>query len=131
MRFVVSMLLMLVMYASCREGLLSTDVECSECYYPEPDSADLVIYLTINEKFPEVPLIVYKGNIEDDQIEYIDTAFSTPYYLWVPVNKKYSVKAEYKKGNATLFVVDGTKLKTSLVEDECDGECYVIKNEHL
>jgi hypothetical protein len=120
-----------VVIASCDGNLLNTNIDCSECYYIEPDSADLVINLTIDERFPHVPLVVYRGEVEDNHIEYTDTAYASPYYLWVRVGQKYSVKAEYKKSHAALFVVDCTKIKTNHVQDECDEDCYTIEKETL
>ena len=128
---VLSVLSVLLLCFSCGEKILTGDVDCAECYREKPDSADLEISLTFNDEFTEVPLVVYRGDVEDNNIEYLDTAYESPYYLYVPVDKKYSVKAEYKKSDAILYAVDGTKLKVLLVTDACDAECYVIENETM
>jgi hypothetical protein len=90
---VLSVLSVLLLCFSCGEKILTGDVDCAECYREKPDSADLEISLTFNDEFTEVPLVVYKGDVEDNNIEYIDTAYESPYFLYVPVDKKYSVKA--------------------------------------
>jgi hypothetical protein len=131
MRHALLLIIISAVLASCNGNLFNSNVDCSECYYIEPDSADLVVELTIDERFRYVPLVVYQGEVEDNRIEYTDTAYASPYYLWVRVGQKYSVKAEYKKSHATLFVVDGTKIKTNHVQDECDEECYTIEKEAL
>jgi hypothetical protein len=124
-------LMIVLLPTSCGEKIFTGDVDCSECYREKPDHADLVIDLTFDADFQAVPVVVYKGDVEDNQVMCRDTAFSTPYYCYVPVNARYSVRAEYKKGASTLFAIDGTKLKILLVTDACDAECYVIRGGKL
>ncbi len=121
-------LLTLSLY-SCEEKVYYGSVDCSECYQIKPDSADLVVKVTINDIYPEVPLTFYRGNIEAGEIEYVDTAYGTNYYLWVPVDKDFSVKAEYKRGNTTIYAVDGTKIEVLKVPDACDEVCYIVDDE--
>ena len=123
--------LLLLVLCSCGEKLFTADVNCSDCYAPKPDSASMEVNVTINDSFPEVPLVFYRGPAEDRDVEYIDTAYSSPYYLWVKVDRSYSVKAKYRKAHATLYAVDGTKIRLALVTDACDQECYVIENEKV
>jgi hypothetical protein len=51
--------------------------------------------------------------------------------VYVKVDKKYAVRAEYKKGTETLNVIDGTKLKVMSVSSACEDACYVIDGEKL
>lgn len=112
---------------ACEQDPFVFDVNCDECYINEPDSADLIVDITINEENPFVPLIFYRGEVDDDNIEWIDTSWSETLYLYSPVDEYYSIKAFYKKGEQTIIAVDGDKLKTSLVSDACETDCYVIK----
>ena len=105
-------------------------VDCDECYSIEPDSADLIIYLTINNDHFEVPLVVYSGNIENDT-DWIDTAVTSPYYLYSKIDQFYSVRAEYHVGDRTINVVDGDELKAKHVSESCDVECWVITGGEL
>ncbi len=116
---------------SCDEKFFTGDVDCDECYADEPDKADLVIKLTLNYKYRTVPFTVYKGNMEDNEIVLQDTVDYSPVYVYVPVDQKYSVKAEYEYEGNVLYVVDGTNLKIKSVADACDEKCYVIENEDL
>ncbi len=100
-------------------------VDCDECYSIEPDSADLIIYLSVNNDYPEVPIIVFKGNIEDDT-DWVDTAVTSPYYLYSKIDQFYTVKAEYQVGDRIINVVDGDKVKAKHVSESCDVECWVI-----
>jgi hypothetical protein len=128
MRWSATLIVICLICLSCGEKLFTADVNCSDCYTPEPDSVDLVVDLTINDEFQAVPLVFYRGDVEDNQIDYVDTAFSSPYYLAVAAGKKYSVKAKYKRADHILYAVDGTKIKVLLVTGTCDEDCYVIRN---
>jgi hypothetical protein len=123
--------LLILLCGSCKEKIYTGDVNCEECYYDKPENADLIIDLTINSQYPQVPIVVYRGNIEDNKVIYVDTAYYTPFYVNVSVDRDYSVKAEYKKGDKTLYAIDGTKLKVMMVSDACDASCYVIEDESL
>jgi hypothetical protein len=116
---------------SCKEKIYTGNVDCDKCYTDSPSEVDLAINLTISYKYPVVPLTVYQGDVEENHIVLTDTADSTPYYVTVPVDQRYSVKAEYKKDSTILYVVDGTKVKVKLVSDACDQECYVIEGDKL
>jgi hypothetical protein len=118
-----ALLIILSAWSACDEYL--GVVDCDECYSIEPDSADLIIYLTINSDHPEVPLVVFRGNIEDDT-DWVDTAITSPYYLYSEIDQFYSVKAEYKVGNRIINAVDGDKLQAKHVSESCDVECWVI-----
>jgi len=119
--------LFIILIFSCEQNPFVFDVNCDECYFEKPDSADLIVDITINEENPFVPLIFYKGKVEEGNIEWIDTAYSETLYLYSPVNQYYSIKAFYKSGEQTIISVDGDKLKTTQVSDVCDYDCWVIR----
>lgn len=116
---------------ACNEKIYTGDVDCDECYTDKPEKADLVLELTLSNVFTEVPVEVYEGDIEDNQLVYSDTAYESPFFVYVPANKKYAVKATYRKDEKTLHVINATKLKVLLVTDACDDNCYVIQNENV
>jgi hypothetical protein len=101
-------------------------IDCDECYYIRPDSADLMVKITINEENPFVPLVFYKGKIEDGIVEWIDTATTSELYLYSPVESYYSIKAIYKNEGRTVIAVDGDRLNTRQVSGVCDRDCWVI-----
>lgn len=105
---------------------MGLSVDCSECYTIEPDSSDITVYLTINKDYPSIPITIYKDQVEDNRIEYNDTATSSPYYIFVPVDQYYSVKAEYTANEKTIFAVDGAKLSVKHVSESCDLECWIV-----
>lgn len=126
-----TLFLFLTFLTACDEKIFTGNVNCDECYTDKPGNADLVIDLTINYKYPAVPVVVYNGDVEGNDIVLIDTAISTPYYVYVPVNRKYSVKVEYRTNDEVIFAVDGTNLKVLTVTDACDASCYVVENESM
>ncbi len=119
--------ILLIIGFSCEEDPFVFDVNCDECFTSEPDSADLIVDITINEENPFVPLVFYRGDVEEDNIEWIDTSYSETLYLYSPVNEYYSIKAFYKSGSQTIIAVDGDRMKTTRVSDVCDYDCWVIK----
>ena len=73
MRYFILLSICLV-FISCKEKLFTGDVNCSDCYSPKPDSAYMTIKFTINEDYKEVPFVLYRGDFEDNQIDWIDTS---------------------------------------------------------
>ncbi len=131
MRLTLVVLLLLIITGSCEEKVYTGDVDCDECYTEKPQYADLIIDLTIANRFGNVIVNVYEGEVEDNQIVLTDTVDYSPFYAYVKADKKYAVRAEYKKGSKTLYSVDGTKLKVLLVRGECGDDCYVIEGESM
>lgn len=114
--------------------MITTGIDCNECYTFKPDSADLIVFLTFSGDFDSIPLVIYRDVIGENNIDYIDTAYSTldnPYYLYSKVNQKYVVKAEYKKGEKTIYAVDRSKIKVKRVTGECDEDCWVVEGGEL
>lgn len=119
-------LLLMILFVSCERDVPSklAAVDCFDCFDYKPDSGKLIVKLTINDENPFVPLVIYIGNIEDNIIEYPDTSYSDDYRVLVPVNEYYSIIAEYKSGDKTIFVVDGDDFKVKYTQNECDNPCY-------
>lgn len=131
MKLTLVVLFLLILAGSCDEKVYTGDVDCDECYTEKPQQADLIIDLTISNRFGNVVVNVYEGEVEDNQLVLTDTVDYTPFYAYVKVDKKYAVRAEYRKGIETLYVVDGTKLKVMSVSDACEDACYVIEGEAI
>jgi hypothetical protein len=120
-----------LVFISCKEKLFTGDVNCSDCYNPKPDSAYMTIKFTINKDYQEVPFVLYRGDFEDNQVDWIDTSRTASKDVWVRTNQKYSVKAKYSKGDKILYAIDGGQVKALLVTGTCDQDCYVIKGKSL
>ncbi len=118
-------LVLLTLAGSCNEYLGLT-VDCDDCWGFRPDSADLIINLTINSSHPEVPIVLYRGNIESGQVDYVDTARKSPYTLYSAIDQYYSVTAEYKVDGKTIIAVDGDEMKAKDATASCDFECWIV-----
>ena len=119
---------------ACNEKIFTGTVECSECYQDKPDSGILYVYLTFTEDMDEIPLVLYNKNFEDGSVDWVDTAWvedGNPYWVYIKVDNEYSVKAEYRFKDKTIYAVDGTTPGTKHVTDVCDVDCWVIVNNKL
>ena len=116
---------LVILAGSCNE-YLGLNVNCDDCWGYKPDSADLIINLTINGQHPEVPIVVYRGNIESEEVDWVDTARQTPYYLYAAVEQYYSVTAEYKVDGKTIIAVDGDEMKAKNATSSCEFECWIV-----
>ncbi|MBN2176019.1 MAG: hypothetical protein JW731_17950 [Bacteroidales bacterium] len=103
------------------------EFNCDECFQEKPEWGSLIVYVTLNDENPKVPLVVYIGNIEDGNIDWYDTADTREYYVPVRPDKYYSVRAEYRQGSKTIYAVDGDKFKLKYNNDGCDEPCYYFK----
>ncbi len=112
---------------SCDEYFSFLEVDCSECYRIKPDNGELIIQVTINNENPEVPIAIYRDKIESGRIRIRDTVSEKTVYIEVPLNHYYSVQAKYKVGNDSVFAVDGERIETHRVTDQCDTTCWIIK----
>lgn len=123
-------LLLLLKITSCEpENWQITD--CNDCLNFNPDSADLIVELTINSENDSVPLTFYKGEVEDGVIDWLDTATTSPLYLYSKVGQLYSVMATYKSGNETIIAIDSDKMRTTSGDEDCGSPCYIVKGGNL
>ncbi len=120
-------LIALPAFHSCKDDPFNLQVNCDECHVVKPDSGDIIVHLTWNDTYDSIPVMVFKGKIEDNNIEYVDTAYGSYYYLRVKINEYYSVRAVYKNKGKTTYVFDGGKIKAVKVSDVCQQDCYIIK----
>ena len=103
-------------------------IDCGQCYDYKPDSAKLVVYLTINAENDSVPLIFYRGDYEDGEIDWIDTATTEELLLFSEMDREYTVRAQYKSGSKTIMVFDSDKMYLSNYADDCGSPCYIVKS---
>lgn len=118
---------------SCNEQKLKyDDYECdySNCNTSKPDTENLKIKLTLNSENTKIPLYIYKGKFEDNII--VDTIFaeSESFLYEVSVNNLYTIVAEYKKNDDTIWVIDGTTIET-ISNVVCDSTCWTTKGGNL
>jgi len=99
---------------SC-ENISDESVDCetydfSKCNTTEPAEGKIFVKLTINSENTAVPLYIYKGKLEENNIIYYDTISSASFDTLLPVDNYYTVAAKYKKGNV------------------CDSVCWSVED---
>ena len=128
--------IMIFVCQACNDRVFTGEVDCLQCDPIKPDKYSLFVYLTFNDSIKEIPLVLYRGDFRNHDTVYMDTARAEDDYPFlfheiVIVDREYSMTAEYRFSGRTLYTVDGTKLKTSLVTESCEDYCYVIKNNYM
>ena len=111
---------------SC-EGLTNIIVDCDECESYEIDSANLLIYVTLNAENPYVPIVLYRGDVEEGSVDYVDTAWESTHKIYSAMDQFYSVTAEYKVGDRTVIAVDGDKMKIRNEDEACGSPCWIVR----
>ena len=103
-----------------------TEEDYADCFTTEPFEAEIVVYVTINNENPMVPLTIYEGKIDDNNIIAEDTAYSEEFYSFFPLNHYYSVTAKYKSGSKIIYALDGNKMYKHS-RKLCDSTCWDIE----
>jgi hypothetical protein len=114
-------------FTACETEDWMLQVDCADCYGYEPDSANLIIYVSINAENDSVPLTFYRGNYEEGQIDWQDTATTEEFYLYSEMDKNYTVRATYRSGNQVIEAFDADKMHLYNANDECGSPCYIVK----
>jgi hypothetical protein len=114
-------------FSGCEPEDLSFVTDCNDCYDFQPDSANLIVYLTINADNDSIPLVFYKGPVEEGVIDWRDTATSETLYLYSEIDREYAVQATYKSGKKTILAFDSDKMNLSDGSEECGSPCYLVK----
>lgn len=128
--------LLIICITSCKDKIFTGDVNCDECYTDKPDSLYITLNVTLNDQYPEVPVILFIGRNIDSGV-LIDTFYcfiekNVRYdQAYVHVDEDYSAKAIYETEERTVYVVDGIRQKLKRVTDACEVECWVSENDEL
>jgi len=87
------------------------------------DSGD--VNITVSYKGSGIPIIVYKGYADQNDILFYDTLWSEQKSYYLPLGNRYAVEAYYYEANSTIIALDGNKLKESSFWN-CDEKCYEL-----
>lgn len=112
-------------FSTCSENF--DEIDCSECIPDKPLEAALYIDVTLNEVYQEIPVIVFRGKIEQGDTLVVDTIYEPRGYIDVPLNEYYSVMAKYKSGKSVTYAIDGDEFNRYKIEGQCDGTCWIIR----
>jgi len=118
--------LMAAMVASCAEEECDKGYRPDDCIPTAPGEGIVRVDLTINVLNPRVPLTLYRGTIEQNNVVLTDTLDVTFAEYRVP-NGYYAVAARYRSlmgsDTVTIVSVDGSTLQAESAE-YCDGSCW-------
>jgi len=128
-KLLVALLLVVVSgkFTACEPEDWMLSVDCGDCYGYAPDSADLIIKLTINAENDSVPLTFYLGDYEEGLIDWQDTATSEEFYLYSKINSSYTVRATYRSGDKYIEAFDADDMELYNANEECGSPCYIVK----
>lgn len=114
-------------FLGCEPEDMMLEVDCDECYSYKPDSANLIVRLTINSENDSVPLTFYRGPFEKGEIDWQDTATTGEFYLYSALDREYTVRAIYQSGEKTIVAFDSDKMVIRDAGEECGYPCYIVK----
>jgi len=114
-------------FMGCETEDLMLEINCSDCFGYAPDSAKLIVNLTIDAENDSVPLTFYLGDYEDGIIDWQDTATSDEFRLYSEINREYTVAATYKSGQKSIVAFDADKMTLYNGGEECGSPCYIVK----
>jgi hypothetical protein len=115
--------LVVIFSTQCRKRY-ATDCEPSTFCNQEPiDSGEVHIDISYIEGGAGIPVILYKGNIEDNEILWADTVFTNRVTFYLPNKTRYAAEAYYQVGSQLYITLDGKKLKQKTTND-CGATCY-------
>ena len=103
------------------------DVDCGECFSYQPDSAILIVRVTINSEYDSVPLTFFRGPFEQGEIDWQDTATTEEFRLKSEMDREYTVRAIYRSGDRTIIAFDSDEMVLQDAADECGYPCYLVK----
>jgi hypothetical protein len=128
MKFFSVLFLIVGLIVSCVDPVYydGDSVDCYNCYQEMPDSADLIIDLTVDDENPQVLISVYSGKANNSPLISQFDADTSTVFVYVPVNSYYSVEAVYQSDDNTIRAIDGDMLEVKLVTELCDEDCWYI-----
>ncbi len=113
-------------FLACEPEDWISEINCNDCYDFKPDSAKLIVYVSIRLEQDSVPLTFYREDSEGE-IDWQDTATTDEFYLYSAMGSTYTVKAEYKSGAQTIIAWDADEMTLNDYGEDCGDPCYIIK----
>ena len=123
----IAILLILGSTYACTEDFYDEEVDCqsynyNDCNTLEPIDANIDLLFTIKGN-QSVPFEIIEGKIEDGKTIIYDTARTSKISYIMAIPSYYTVKAEYKIGDKTVYAVDGVDMKARSTQ-RCDSICW-------
>ncbi|MBO4372406.1 MAG: hypothetical protein J5826_05690 [Bacteroidales bacterium] len=128
------MFLVLVAFTSCDKlvgdniDAITNDDENCDCFLAEePEQYDVVVKVTLNEQNTQVPITVFYGNVERNNVAAKITTEQPFGTVTLKLNHDYTYMAKYLKGSDTIYVPVKARLSSS--QYVChEDTCWTINN---
>ncbi|HEX2969005.1 MAG TPA: hypothetical protein VHO46_07845 [Bacteroidales bacterium] len=125
MKFLLSILFIaIVVCFSCENEPVF--IKCDDCESAEPKEAEITIKLYNNPETSDTEVSIYEGNLEDSILFKSIDHSGIELRVKVPVNKRYTLTANYVLKGKRYIVVDSVFPRISFVKDQCDEPCYYV-----
>jgi len=109
-----------LMLAACN----SDDISVSDCYDQKPSYDYISIKLSVNEKYRNIPICIYKDDMEDNKIVQQEIVNVEEWETELKLGEKYTITAQYIDGNDTIIVVDASQFYTTNSDENSD--CWQV-----
>ena len=114
-------------YLSCNNKIEDCYAyDYSDCNSVRPNTGTMVIHLTIKDDSSAIPVKIFRGKFEDNDLFLADTLTDGLWRVDLPLDQYYSVAAYYKKEGKYFIAIDGEKIVLKSVV-KCDSTCYSVK----
>jgi len=121
-----TMLLLAGNFIACEPEDLIFEVDCYDCFGYPPDTAELIVYVTMRLEQDSVPLTFFRGD-SNGEVDWQDTAVGEEFRLDARIGSTYTVQAEYRSGSKTIIAFDSDEMTLNDYGDQCGDPCYIIK----
>lgn len=116
-------LLTTIVMFSCENTLIKN---CEDCLPDEPLEAVLRIKLSASMYSTNTEIRIYEGDIEDNILFFSFNTNNNESTFSVPINKKYTLTATYRKSNGTYIAVDSAFPRVGFNKNQCEDPCYLV-----
>ncbi|MCB9197295.1 MAG: hypothetical protein H6600_02470 [Flavobacteriales bacterium] len=123
MRSTIYIFFLLLLIIGCSKYASSDCSPSSSCNPVEIDSGYVYINLSYTGSGAGIPVILYEGYVEDQNIIWADTVYESELTFWLENGKRYAAEAYYNYGGQLTVALDGRKLKQKSYQD-CGQTCY-------
>lgn len=120
---VLTLVMVVAVIVACEEEIADLGFAPSDCETQRPSVGPFEILVSIDPEFTEVPITIFRGEIEKNNIVIVDTLTqrSAVYDLFTETN--YSAIAIYVVRRDTVAVIDASSIWLSRTEYD-DKDCW-------
>ncbi len=118
-------LILLTIFFSCEDEIV-VGIICSDCNSEEPLEAGLDLKLDGDFGSSAINITIYEGSLEDSVVFKNFQTVSKKRTVMVPINKKYTITAQYLRNGITYLAVNSAFPRVRYDTKNCDEPCFWI-----